>query len=64
VLTLSRQPNEYIQSMLHGHGNVEMDKTRGHIANSYKYTWTRVSDTRVKHISDTTRLHDRSVCAT
>jgi len=24
----------------------------------------RVSDTRVWHVSDTTRLHDRSICTT
>ena len=45
--------------MLHGHGNVEMDTTCGRMANSLKDT-----DTRVGHVSDTTRLYDRSVSAT
>jgi len=24
--------------MLHGHDNIEMDMTRGHVTNSFKYT--------------------------
>jgi len=43
------------ESMLHRHGNIEMDTIRGYVTNSLKYTG---------HVSDTTRLHDRSVNAT
>jgi len=35
--------------------NIEMDTTRRHMANSLKYT---------RHVSDKTRLYDRSVRAT
>jgi len=47
--------------MLHGHDNVEMDTTRGKFL---KIHMTRMFDTGVGHVSDTTWLHDRSVCAT
>jgi len=40
-------------AMLHGHGNVEMDTTRGKFL---KIHTIRVSDTCVRHVLDTTRL--------
>ena len=45
--------------MLHGHGNIKMDTTHGYVADS-----KNTHDTYARHVSDTTRLHDRSVCAT
>ena len=48
--------------MLYGQSNIEMDTTREHVTNTLKIHMTRVSDTRVGHLMDTIRLHDRSVC--
>jgi len=50
--------NFYI--MLHGHGNIKMNTIRGYVTNSLKYT-RHMYQTR---LSDTTRLHDRSIRAT
>jgi len=50
-------------SMLHGHIHIEMDMTRGHMPNSQKYI-RHVSDMLVRYVSDTTRFHVRTVCAT
>ena len=45
--------------MLHGHDNIEMNTTHGHVTNSLN-----THDTCVGHVSDTARLHDKSVRAT
>ena len=50
--------------MLHGHGNIEMDTTALIWDKFLKIHTIRVFDTRVGHVSDTTRLYDRSVRVT